>query len=85
MTGPGTVPPAELCLNLGIEPCDGPECSETSVNSKKMGSFNWNQENGWAMDSEWAGITEFDTWLKEEQLAKSIEFILSCTKTGTRL
>ena len=83
MTRPGTAPPAELCLNLGIEPCDSPECSETPANSKKMGSFNWNQENGWAM--EWAGITEFDTWLKEEQLAKSIKFILSCTKTGTRL
>ena len=34
---------------------------------------------------EWASIAEFDTWLKEEQLAKSIEFILSRTKTGTRL
>ena len=34
---------------------------------------------------EWAGITKFDTWLKEKQLAKSIEFILSHTKMGTRL
>ena len=83
MTGPGTAPPAELCLDLGIEPCDGPECSETPANSKKMGSFNWDQENRWAM--EWAGITKFDTWLKEKQLAKSIEFILSHTKMGTWL
>ena len=34
---------------------------------------------------EWAGITEFDTWLKEEQLAKLIKFILSRTKMVIRL
>ena len=50
MTGPGTAPPAELCLDLGIEPCDGPECSETPANSKKMGSFNWDREIGWAYE-----------------------------------
>ena len=83
MAGPGTVPPAEPCLDLGIEPCDGPDCSETPANSKKVGSFNWDRENGWA--TEWASIAKFDTWLKEEQLAKSIEFILSHTKMGTQL
>ena len=77
------MPPAKLCLDLAIEPCNGLECFETPANSKKMGSFNWNRENGWAI--KWAGITEFDTWLKEERLAKLIEFILSCTKMGTPL
>jgi hypothetical protein len=30
----------------------------------------------------WACIADFDAWRKEEQLTKSIEFILSSTKTG---
>ena len=66
MAGLGTVPPVELCLDLGIEPCDGPDCSKTPANSKKVGSFNWDQENRWV--TEWASIAKFDTWLKEEHL-----------------
>jgi hypothetical protein len=34
---------------------------------------------------EWENIDEFEAWLKGEQLADSIEFIVSSTKTGTRL
>ena len=79
----GTTPPVELCLDLGIELCDGPNCFKTLANLKKVGSFNWDWENGWVM--EWASIAKFDTWLKEEQLAKLIEFILLCTKTRTQL
>jgi hypothetical protein len=59
------------------------ESSETPATSKMKGSFNWDRENGWVM--EWAGIAEFDTWLREEQLAKSIEFTVSSTKPGTWL
>jgi hypothetical protein len=60
--------------------CDGPEHSETPATSKRKGSFNWDRENGWAL--KWASIAEFEAWLKDEQLAKSIEFILSSTKPG---
>jgi hypothetical protein len=60
--------------------CDDPESSETPTTSKRKGSFNWDRENGWAM--EWASIAEFEAWLREEQLAKSIELILSGTRTG---
>lgn len=80
----GPSAPPNLCLDLGIEPsCDGPGSSKTPATSKKWGSFNWDRENGWAI--EWASIAEFETWLKEEQLTKSIEFVLSSTKTGNRL
>ena len=34
---------------------------------------------------EWPGIAKFKTWLKEEMLTKTIEFILSSTKTGNWL
>ena len=61
-------------------PRDGPEYSETPANSKKKGSFKWDRENGWAM--EWESIAELEAWLKEEQLANSIEFILSKSETG---
>jgi hypothetical protein len=60
--------------------CNGPEHSETPATSKRKGSFNWDRENGWAL--KWASIAEFEAWLKDEQLAKSIEFILSSTKPG---
>ena len=61
-------------------PCDGPRSSETPATSKRKGSFNWDRENGWAL--KWACIAEFEAWLKEEQLTKSIEFVLSSTKPG---
>lgn len=76
--------PSQLCLNLGIEPsCNGPESSKTPATSKRRGSFNWDRENGWAI--EWPNIAEFEIWLKEEQLAKTVEFVLSSTKTGNWL
>ena len=60
---------------------DGPaESSESPATSIKKGSFNWDRENGWTL--EWAGFAEFEAWLKEEQLANSIEFVMSRTKTG---
>ena len=61
-------------------PCDAPGSSKTPATSNWKGSFNWDQENGWAM--EWPNFGEFEAWLKEEQLDKSIEFILSSTKPG---
>ena len=70
--------------SVGVtNPCDSPKSSKTPATSKRRGSFNWDQENGWVM--EWASIAEFEAWLKEEQLAKSIKFILSSTKPGTWL
>jgi hypothetical protein len=63
--------------------CDNSESSESPATSKRKGSFNWDRENGWAM--EWANIAEFEIWLKEEQLAKSIDFVLSSTRPGKRL
>ena len=64
-------------------PFSPPKSSETPATSKRRGSFNWDRENGWEM--KWAGIVDFEAWLKEEQLAKSIEFILSSTKPGKGL
>ena len=61
-------------------PCDGPRSSETPATLKRKGSFNWDWENGWAL--KWACIVEFEAWLKEEQLTKLIEFVLSSTKPG---
>jgi len=62
-------------------PSDSPaESTETPATSIKKGSFNWDWENGWAL--EWVDIAEFQAWLKEEQLTKSIEFVISRTKTG---
>jgi hypothetical protein len=69
--------------NPGTPESDGPETAEsfeTPATSKRKGSFNWDRENGWAM--KWASMAEFEAWLKEEQLAKSIEFVLSSTRTG---
>jgi hypothetical protein len=34
---------------------------------------------------EWPNIAKFEVWLKEEQLTKTIEFVLSSTKTGNWL
>ena len=64
---------------------DSPELDspKNPATSKRRGGFNWNRENGW--DMEWADIAEFEVWLREEQLAKSIEFVLSSTKPGTWL
>jgi hypothetical protein len=60
---------------------DGPaDSSETPATSLRKGSFNWDRENGWAL--EWASIAEFEAWLKEEQLINSIEFVVSGTRTG---
>jgi hypothetical protein len=84
-TGPSAPPQPQLCLDLGIEPFpyDGPETAETPATSKRKGSFNWDRENGWT--NQWASVAEFEAWLKEEQLAKSIEFVLSSTRTGNWL
>ena len=60
-----------------------PKHSETPATSKKRGSFNWDWENRWAM--KWASIANFEAWLKEEQLVKLIEFVLSSTKPGMGL
>ncbi len=48
--------------------------------SKKKGSFNWDWENGWAI--EWASIAKFEVWCESEQLDKSIEFILKNMEMG---
>ena len=73
-----------LCFDLGIEPLrSGPERSETPATSKKRGSFNWDRANGWTL--EWGSFAEFEAWLRDKQLAKSIEFVLSSTKTGNWL
>jgi hypothetical protein len=34
---------------------------------------------------EWSSVAEFEAWLKEEQITKMIEFVLSSTKPGNWL
>ena len=79
---PQSVGVTGLCNPAPFSPL---ESSETPATSKRRGSFNWDWdwENGWEM--KWAGIVDFEAWLKEEQLAKLIEFILSSTKLGKGL
>src|SRR6267154_2624872 len=77
---PQSVGVTGLCNPAPFSP---PESSETPATSKRRGSFNWDWENGWEM--KWVGIIDFEAWLKEKQLAKSIEFILSSTKLGKGL
>ena len=52
----------------------GPQPGETPANSRRMGSFLYDQERG-GFPMQWKDASEFETWCREEELAHSIQFI----------
>jgi hypothetical protein len=61
-------PPTTLCLDFGLA-------------RNKQGSFDYDRENG-DFVLEWTSLAEFDAWRRQEELAYSVEFILSRTTVG---
>jgi hypothetical protein len=92
-----SVPPAKLCLDLGLvwsnaptaleqsmrteRPSNPPETTETPATSTRRGSFNYDQERG-NYPMEWSNLAAFNAWRWEEELRYSIELILSVVKHG---
>jgi hypothetical protein len=59
-------------------------CDEDLATSRRLGSFNHDRESG-LYPHEWANIAEFDVWRREEELAYSIELIISHVAHGKKL
>ena len=53
--------------------------AEDLASSRSKGSFNWDREQG-GFSREWANFAEFETWRRVEELASSIEFIVSTSR-----
>jgi hypothetical protein len=94
--GPIAIPapvPTESCLDftshvprefVPAEPSESeedPDPAETPANSKKTGSFNYDQEKGGYVHK-WANLAEFDVWRRQEELAYSIDLVISKTLAG---
>src|SRR5229473_781077 len=74
-----SAPPMELPERSTLAKCPLKEPSkstETPTNSTRSGSFYYDQVHG-GYPMEWAGPAEFEAWRQEEELAYSIELILS--------
>ena len=59
-------------------------CNEDLATSWRLGSFNHDWESG-LYPHEWANIAEFDAWHHKEELAYSIELIVSRATYGKKL
>lgn len=57
---------------------------DNPATSRRPGSFNYDRETG-LYPFIWDSLTEFDAWRREEELANSIELIVSCVQKGDRL
>jgi len=84
-SGPST-PPFEGHLDLQVDrrACGNvPGNTKCPATSRRQGSFNWDQENGYIL--KWADLAEFELWCREEERIYSIELITSSTKAQGRL
>lgn len=68
-----TLPPFRLQV--------APPCAPTVPDLDRQGGFNYDQEKGGYVH-EWTSLPEFEAWRRQEELAYSIELILSRTDTG---
>jgi len=98
MTARPSVPPAELCLDLGlITPAtleqslcaehpnnNPPETAETLATSTRRGSFNYDWEHS-DYPLEWSNLATFNTWHWEKERCYSIELIASRVRSGGHL
>jgi hypothetical protein len=58
-----------------------PDNAESLATSRSKGSFNWDREKG-GFNLEWSNLIEFEVWRLAEELAYSIEFVKSESRTG---
>ena len=63
------------------EDVPGPNRTETSANSHRRGSFNYDRVNGGYVH-EWDSFAEFDMWRRQEEFAHSIELVVCRTGAG---
>ena len=94
VAGP-TAPPLMVCLNFsassrgniprGNIPCGNiSDNAESPATSRRVGSFNWDWEQG-RFTRKWANLAEFETWHRVEEHASSIELVASTTRADGKL
>jgi hypothetical protein len=83
-TRPSALSEPFTCLDFRVD--DGSLCgnipdAESLASSRRKRSFNWDREQG-RFSLEWANYTEFEMWHQVEELASSIEFIVSTSQNN---
>ena len=78
-TGPSAPSDPFSCLDFRGSSRGNIPDAEFLASSRSKGSFNWDREQG-GFSLEWANYAEFEKWCRMEELASSIEFIMSTSR-----
>jgi len=85
-----TALPLMVCLNFSASSRGNilrgniPDNAKSPATSRKVGSFNWDWEQG-RFTHEWANLAKFETWCCIEERTSSIELVASTTWANGKL
>jgi len=76
-----TAPPLMGCLDFSVTSCGNiPDNAKFLATSRRVGSFNWDREQG-GFTCEQANLAKFELWRRVEERTSSIELVASTSQT----